>query len=46
MIIVMKANSTQEQAEELLDIIESKRLQPLYLPGEERTVLGNAWSWA
>jgi len=40
MIIVLKAHATQEQAEKLLAMIESKGLEPLYLPGEERTVLG------
>ncbi|MBT8448044.1 MAG: 3-deoxy-7-phosphoheptulonate synthase [Gammaproteobacteria bacterium] len=40
MIIVLKSHSTQEQAEELLALIKSKGLEPLYLPGEERTVLG------
>ncbi len=40
MIIVMKADATKAEADELLALIESKGLQPLYLPGEERTVLG------
>lgn len=40
MIIVMKADATKADAEELLALIESKGLKPLYLPGEERTVLG------
>ena len=40
MIIVMKADATKADADELLTLIESKGLKPLYLPGEERTVLG------
>jgi len=40
MIIVMKANSSQSDAEELLTLIKGRGLEPLYMPGEERTVLG------
>lgn len=40
MIIVMKAQATKADAEELLALIESKGLKPLFMPGEERTVLG------
>jgi 3-deoxy-7-phosphoheptulonate synthase len=40
MIIVMKANSSQADAQELLELIEGRGLQPLYMPGAERTVLG------
>jgi len=40
MIIVLKAGTTEEVAKQLLNKIEEKGLQPLYLPGKERTVLG------
>jgi len=40
MIIVLRAGSTQQDAEELMQQIEDKGLKPLYLPGDERTVLG------
>ncbi|MCP4274376.1 MAG: 3-deoxy-7-phosphoheptulonate synthase [Gammaproteobacteria bacterium] len=40
MIIVLKAGTSQQVAEELMLQIESKGLKPLYLPGDERTVLG------
>ena len=40
MIIVLKAGTTKEVAQEILAQIEAKGLQPLYLPGDERTVLG------
>ena len=40
MIIVMKAQATKADAEELLALIEGKGLKPLFMPGEERTVLG------
>ena len=40
MIIVMKAEASKADADELLALIENKGLKPLYLPGEERTVLG------
>ncbi len=40
MIIVLKAGATQQMAEELMEQIADKGLKPLYLPGDERTVLG------
>jgi len=40
MIIVLKAGTSQQVAEELMQQIEGKGLKPLYLPGDERTVLG------
>ncbi len=40
MIIVLKPHATREVATELLDHIESCGLKPLYMPGEERVVLG------
>ncbi|MCP4412248.1 MAG: 3-deoxy-7-phosphoheptulonate synthase [Gammaproteobacteria bacterium] len=40
MIIVLKAGTSQQVAEELMKQIEGKGLKPLYLPGDERTVLG------
>lgn len=40
MIIVLKREATQENAQEILDRIEKKGLKPLYMPGTERVVLG------
>lgn len=40
MIIVLKPAATQEDAQLLLDRIKTAGLQPLYLPGVERIVLG------
>ena len=40
MIIVLKAGVTEDVARQLMQQIEDKGLQPLYLPGDERTVLG------
>lgn len=40
MIIVLKPQATQEDAQEILAKIESLNLKPLYMPGIERTVLG------
>jgi len=40
MIIVLKNNTTKEDADELLERIEDAGLKPLYMPGSERTVLG------
>jgi 3-deoxy-7-phosphoheptulonate synthase len=40
MIIVLKPGATREQAEALMSRIASEGLRPLYLPGEERVVLG------
>lgn len=40
MIIVLKREATQENAQEILDRIEEKGLKPLYMPGTERVVLG------
>src|SRR5437763_7271834 len=40
MIIVLKREATQEDADEILGRIEEKGLKPLYMPGTERVVLG------
>ncbi len=40
MIIVLKAEATKKDADEILHKIESAGLKPLYMPGTERTVLG------
>ncbi|MBW2732460.1 MAG: 3-deoxy-7-phosphoheptulonate synthase [Deltaproteobacteria bacterium] len=40
MIIVLKPNTSKEQADEIQRRIEAKGLKPLYLPGTERVVLG------
>jgi len=40
MIIVLKPNSTEEDAKTLLSKIEQSGLKPLYMPGVERIVLG------
>ena len=40
MIIVLKPDTTEEQAHELMDRIEGLGLEPLHMPGTERTVLG------
>lgn len=40
MIIVLKKEATQSDADELLARIEACGLKPLYLPGSERVVLG------
>ncbi len=40
MIIVLKPNAKQSDADELLLKIEKAGLKPLYMPGTERTVLG------
>jgi 3-deoxy-7-phosphoheptulonate synthase len=40
MIIVLKPDTTKEQAEEILAKIEGMGLKSLYMPGVERTVLG------
>jgi len=40
MIIVLKPHATKEHAEELMKRIESLGLRPLYMPGQERVVLG------
>jgi 3-deoxy-7-phosphoheptulonate synthase len=40
MIIIMKPGTTRQEAEEILNQIESVGLKPLYMPGTERTVLG------
>lgn len=40
MIIVLKAEATQADADEILAQIEAKGLKPLCMPGTERTVLG------
>src|SRR4051794_13938021 len=40
MIIVLKREATQEDADEILGRIEERGLKPLYMPGTERVVLG------
>ncbi len=40
MIIVLKPQTSKADVEEILQLIESRGLKPLYLPGTERTVLG------
>ena len=40
MIIVLKAGTSEEKAKRLMKAIEDKGLEPLYMPGAERTVLG------
>ncbi|QOL24679.1 3-deoxy-7-phosphoheptulonate synthase [Thalassotalea sp. LPB0316] len=40
MIIVLKPQATEQDANEILDKISSLGLKPLYMPGVERTVLG------
>lgn len=40
MIVVLEPETDEETAMELAGRIESKGLQPLHMPGEERTVLG------
>src|ERR1044072_1015981 len=40
MIIVLKPHATKEQAEELMQRIVALGLRPLYMPGQERVVLG------
>lgn len=40
MIIVLKPQATEKDANEILDKISSLGLKPLYMPGVERTVLG------
>ena len=40
MIIVLKAEATQSDADQILARIEEHGLKPLYMPGSERTVLG------
>jgi len=40
MIIVLKREARQEDADEILGRIEEKGLKPLYMPGTERVVLG------
>ena len=40
MIIVLKREATEEIAQDILGRIEEKGLQPLYMPGSERVVLG------
>ncbi|WP_286266389.1 3-deoxy-7-phosphoheptulonate synthase [Thalassotalea atypica] len=40
MIIVLKPNASESDANEILDKIASLGLKPLYMPGVERTVLG------
>jgi len=40
MIIVLKPHATKEHAEELMARIASLGLRPLYMPGQERVVLG------
>jgi len=40
MIIVLKPHATKEHAEELMARISALGLRPLYMPGQERVVLG------
>ena len=40
MIIVLKEGSSKEDAEPILDLIRTLGLEPLYLPGEEKIVIG------
>jgi 3-deoxy-7-phosphoheptulonate synthase len=40
MIIVLKPHATKEHAEALMERIASLGLRPLYMPGQERVVLG------
>ena len=40
MIIVLKPGATKEIADEILERIEACGLKPLYMPGDERIVLG------
>jgi len=40
MIIILKPQATEQDANEILDKISSLGLKPLYMPGIERTVLG------
>lgn len=40
MIIILKPSANQKDADEILDLIQSKGLKPLFLPGVERVVLG------
>lgn len=40
MIIVLKPHATREHAEELMQRISALGLRPLYMPGQERVVLG------
>lgn len=40
MIIILRPNASQKDADEILGLIESKGLKPLFLPGVERVVLG------
>ncbi len=40
MIIVLKADATRAQADEILERIDKLGLKPLYMPGTERVVLG------
>src|SRR5262245_22609316 len=40
MIIVLKPHATKEHADELMQRISALGLRPLYMPGQERVVLG------
>jgi len=40
MIIVLKPQASQQEADEILSKIENMGLKPLYMPGVERTVIG------
>jgi 3-deoxy-7-phosphoheptulonate synthase len=40
MIIILKKSATKADADVLLKVIEAQGLEPLYMPGSERTVLG------
>jgi len=40
MIIILKKSATKDDADSLMKIIQEQGLEPLYMPGSERTVLG------
>ena len=40
MIIILKPSATKEDADEIIERIDSVGLKPLYMPGTERTVIG------
>ena len=40
MIIIMKKGSSKDDAEPILERIRALDLQPLYMPGEEKIVIG------
>lgn len=40
MIIILKPGATQKDSDEILGLIQSKGLKPLFMPGVERVVIG------